>query len=97
MKLRDKIREMILAEMGGDIAEAKKDDEEEDVDVTADVDVTDNEMMGNDDPNVTEIQDLLIQLQKATKELGDEKLLTQIDNTITFFTREHIATADNME
>ena len=54
-------------------------------------------MMGNNDPNVTEIQDLLIQLQKAAKELGDEKLLTQVDNTITFFTREHIATADNME
>ncbi|CAB4138624.1 hypothetical protein UFOVP331_184 [uncultured Caudovirales phage] len=97
MKLRDKIREMILAEMGGDIAEAKEKDKEEDVDVTADVDITDDEMMGNNDPNVTEIQDLLIQLQKAAKELGDEKLLTQIDNTITFFTREHIATADNME
>ena len=99
MRLRNKIREMILAEMDGDIAEAKEDekeDEEEDVEVK-DIKVTDDEMMGNNDPNVTEIQDLLIQLQKAAKELGDEKLLTQVDNTITFFTREHIATADNME
>ena len=100
--LRKKIREMILAEMDGaaveagyydPVAEAKKDEEEvEDVDV----DVTDEKMIGNDDPKVAEIQDLLNQLQDAAEELGDEKLLTQVGNTITFFTREHVANADNM-
>ena len=100
--LRKKIREMILAEMDGaaveagyydPVAEAKKDEEEvEDVDI----DVTDEKMMGNDDPKVTKIQDLLNQLQDAAEELGDEKLLTQVGNTITFFTREHVANADNM-
>jgi hypothetical protein len=103
--LREKIREMILAEMDGaavvagdydPVAEAKKDKEEvEDVEVE-DVDVTDEKMVGNDDPKVAEIQDLLNQLQDAAEELGDEKLLIQIGNTITFFTREHVATADNM-
>jgi hypothetical protein len=100
--LRKKIREMILAEMDGaaveagyydPVAEAKK--EIEDIDIE-DVDVTDEKMIGNDDPKVAEIQDLLNQLQDAAEELGDEKLLTQIGNTITFFTREHVANADNM-
>jgi hypothetical protein len=100
--LRKKIREMILAEMDGaaviardydPVAEAKKDEEEvEDIDI----DVTDEKMVGNDDPKVTKIQDLLNQLQDAAEELGDEKLLTQVGNTITFFTREHVANADNM-
>ena len=103
--LRKKIREMILAEMDGaaveagyydPVAEAKKDKEEvEDVEVE-DIDVTDEKMIGNDDPKVAEIQDLLNQLQDAAEELGDEKLLTQVGNTITFFTREHVANADNM-
>jgi hypothetical protein len=99
--LREKIREMILAETNMNnffdpVAEAKKDEEEvEDVEVE-DVDVTDEKMVGNDDPKVAEIQDLLNQLQDAAEELGDEKLLIQIGNTITFFTREHVANADNM-
>jgi len=101
--LRNKIREMILAEMDGaaveaedydPVAEAKKDKEEEVEDI--DIDVTDEKMVGNDDPKVTKIQDLLNQLQDAAEELGDEKLLTQVGNTITFFTREHVANADNM-
>jgi hypothetical protein len=101
--LREKIREMILAEMDGaaveaedydPVAEAKKDKEEEVEDI--DIDVTDEKMVGNDNPKVAEIQDLLNQLQDAAEELGDEKLLIQIGNTITFFTREHVATADNM-
>jgi hypothetical protein len=102
--LREKIREMILAEMDGaavvagdydPVDEAKKDEEVEDVEVE-DVDVTDEKMVGNDDPKVTKIQDLLNQLQDAAEELGDEKLLTQVGNTITFFTREHVAMADNV-
>jgi hypothetical protein len=101
--LRKKIREMILAEMDGaaveaedydPVAEAKKDKEEEVEDI--DIDVTDEKMIGNDNPKVAEIQDLLNQLQDAAEELGDEKLLTQVGNTITFFTREHVANADNM-
>ena len=97
--LREKIREMILAEMNDvdlydPLDEAKKDKEEEVEDI--DIDVTDEKMVGNDNPKVAEIQDLLNQLQDAAEELGDEKLLIQIGNTITFFTREHVANADNM-
>jgi hypothetical protein len=97
--LRSKIREMILAEMDGaaveaedydPVAEAKKDEEIEDVDI----DVSDDEMRGGDNPDIDKIQDLLEQLQNAAEDLGDEKLLTQIGNIITFFTRQHVANAD---
>jgi hypothetical protein len=97
--LRSKIREMILAEMDGaaveaedydPVAEAKKDEEIEDVDI----DVSDDEMRGGDNPDIDKIQDLLEQLQNAAEDLGDDKLLTQIGNIITFFTRQHVANAD---
>jgi hypothetical protein len=89
--LREKLREMILAEM--DEAKKSKDDEEE-VEIE-DIDVSDDEMRGGDNPEVDKIQDLLEQLQNAVEDLGDEKLLTQIGNIITFFTRQHVANADD--
>jgi hypothetical protein len=89
--LRSKIREMILAEM--DEAKKSKDDEEE-VEIE-DIDVSDDEMRGGDNPDIDKIQDLLEQLQNAVEDLGDEKLLTQIGNIITFFTRQHVANADD--
>lgn len=104
-KLRSKIREMILAELDGaaveaedydPVAEAKKKDEEEedidveDVDVDIDTETPDMEM-GSGDAEVDHIQSLLNQLQDAAEQLGDEKLLKQVGNTITFFTRQHVA------
>jgi hypothetical protein len=89
--LRSKLREMILAEM--DEAKKSKDDEEE-VEIE-DIDVSDDEMRGGDNPDIDKIQDLLEQLQNAAEDLGDEKLLTQIGNIITFFTRQHVANADD--
>jgi len=101
--LRSKIREMILAEMDGaaveaedydPVAEAKKKEDDEDVEIE-DIDVSDDEMRGGDNPDIDKIQDLLEQLQNAVEDLGDEKLLTQIGNIITFFTRQHVANADD--
>jgi hypothetical protein len=89
--LRSKLREMILAEM--DEAKKSKDNEEE-VEIE-DIDVSDDEMRGGDNPDIDKIQDLLEQLQNAVEDLGDEKLLTQIGNIITFFTRQHVANADD--
>ena len=95
-KLRDKIREMVLAEMDGaaveavDEAKKKKEDEDIDVeDVEIDTETPDVEM--DEDAETNHIQDLLDQLQDAAEQLGDEKLLKQIGNTITFFTRQHVA------
>jgi hypothetical protein len=76
-----------------ELGEAKKKDEEdeEDIDVE-DIDI-DTEMpeTGGEDAEIDNIQDLLDQLQGAAEQLGDEKLLKQVGNTITFFTRQHVA------
>ena len=42
------------------------------------------------DPEVKAVQDALTQAQATAEKLGDEKLIDQIGNTITFFTRSHI-------
>lgn len=43
------------------------------------------------DPKVKAVQEALENLQKVAETLGDDKLLHQISNTITFFTRTHIS------
>ena len=74
------------------IDEAKKDKEEEVEDVT--VDTTTEELpdetvapSSNDIPN---IQSHLQSAYAEAKQLGDEKLITQIANTITYFTKAHV-------
>ena len=82
-----------------------REEEEEDVDVedTEDIDIeTDVEATDGDDIDVTdnadvemtgdkkEIQDNLQAALEAAKALGDQKLIDQIGNSITFFTRTHI-------
>ena len=42
------------------------------------------------DPDVKAVQDALTQAQVAAQKLGDKKLMDQIGNTITFFTRAHV-------
>ena len=37
-----------------------------------------------------EVQDNLEAAMEAAKKLGDEKLSSQIGNTLTFFTRQHV-------
>jgi hypothetical protein len=56
----------------------------EEVDTT--VDVSTDEV----DPNIKAVQDALTQAQAAAQQLGDPKLMDQIGNTITFFTRSHV-------
>jgi len=45
------------------------------------------------DPKVSALQDALNVAYTAAKELNDQKLLDQIGNTITFFTRTHVVDA----
>jgi len=87
------------------IDEAKKDEEvpaeeelsDEEIDTT--IDTTDT---GEDfnvdtsavDPNIKAVQDALTQAQAAAKSINDEKLTQQIGNTITMFTRTHIANTE---
>ena len=102
--LREKIREMVLAELATEeeVYEAKADDEEvEDVEVedTEEVDIVDDEDMpegGFEEDSAVggdegELMDHLEAAIEVARGLGDEELVTQLGNTITFFTRQHIA------
>ena len=83
--------------------EAKKDEETTDAPEATDVEISAEETPTSDsfevstsevDPTIKAIQDALTQAQAAAQKLGDEKLTDQIGNTITFFTRTHIANKD---
>ena len=90
------------------IKEAKEevdveDNEEVDVDIEKDVEIDDESvesdievdasMPGESDDEVA-VQSLLMKAQEEAAKLGDEKLTDQIGNTITYFTRAHVATVD---
>ena len=69
-----------------------KDEESVEVDdesseVETDIDV---KMPGNVNKDVELVQGLLTKAQQTAEKIGDEKLLGQIGNTITYFTRTHI-------
>ena len=69
-----------------------KDEESVEVDdesseVETDIDV---KMPGNVNKDVELVQGLLTKAQQTAEKIGDEKLLSQIGNTITYFTRTHI-------
>jgi hypothetical protein len=72
--------------------EAKKDEEVEDVTVddTEVVDAPEADMMAGETAEVSGIQSNLQAAYAEAKALGDEKLITQIANTITYFTKAHI-------
>lgn len=90
-----------LAELEGMLSEAKDEEvADEEVEVTDDfsieepqgpggIDVTQN---ANADLTGTkkEIQDNLEAALEAARTLGDEKLATQVGNTITFFNKQHV-------
>ena len=85
-------------------AEEEEDKEEEDVEgedveVEDEVEVTDDEKEGinvkqDADSDLTgvigNVQDNLEAALEAARKLGDEKLVDQIGNTLTFFTRNHV-------
>ena len=76
----------------------KKKDEEEDVEITADETDTTEEPTTDTPPSEDsalsdadqEYLNSLEDLKNKAKEMGDEKLENQIDNTITYFTRQHV-------
>jgi hypothetical protein len=79
------------------IDEAKKDEEEapeEEVDATLDTTATGEDFNIDTsavDPNIKAVQDALTQAQAAAKNINDDKLTTQISNTVIMFTRDHVA------
>ena len=85
-KIGDKIAKLT------NLNEAKKDEEVEDVTVddTEVVDAPASDMMAGESTEVSGIQSNLQAAYAEAKALGDEKLITQIANTITYFTKAHI-------
>ena len=100
------IKDHLLEDNSIDEAKKKKDAEEE---ITVDditdeipaeeapaeetettVDITTDQV----NPNVKAVQDALTQAQAASKNINDDKLTQQIGNTITMFTRTHIANTE---
>jgi hypothetical protein len=81
-----------------ELEEAKKDKEEEveDIEVTDTEEFTPEDDMGTEEPAMDldggekEIMDSLETALEFAKQKGDEKLIDQIGNTITFFTRQYI-------
>jgi len=99
-ELKNKIREMILDE-----AKKKKKNEEEpadvapqeDVDITASAEEAPMDTMAptapdvaDVDPTVKNVQDLLQKAFVGAKQLGDEKLMNQIGNTLTMLVRTQV-------
>jgi len=97
--LRDRIREIIISELSlqeTELDEAKKDKEEETVDDVELEDTTEfetepeTEVAPDLDGGEKEIMDSLENALEFAKQKGDDKLIDQIGNTITFFTRQYI-------
>jgi hypothetical protein len=90
------------------LAEAKGDEEETDIEVDAEAETTDGGEEKNDSivvdkkivslsslPNETrKILDTLETLRAQAEEFGDQKFITQVGNTITFFTRDFVVAGD---
>lgn len=97
-ELKKQIREEILSTL----MEKKKKEEEtpeveikdEETEEVPEIPAEDN-ITSDDfgvDPKITKLQSALKAAYDAAKEMNDEKLVTQIGNTITYFTRAHIVT-----
>jgi len=80
-----------------------EDNEKVDVDIEKEVDIDDKSVesdievkgsMPGEDADEVAVQSLLMKAQEEAAKLGDEKLTDQIGNTITYFTRAHVATVD---
>jgi hypothetical protein len=83
-----------------------KDDEEVDIDIEKDIEIDDVENksdievdseLAGEDSDVAAVLGLLTKAQEEAKSLGDEKLMDQIGNTITYYTRAHVVAEVNID
>jgi hypothetical protein len=78
----------------------KKDEEVEDVEVDANIDMGDGMDMGTEMdttpvPAASDVQKELMDALEAAKASGDEKLIRQIGNALTYFTRSQVSKEEN--
>lgn len=81
-----------------------EDNEDVDIDIEDEVDIDDKETESDieiktsvpgESTDVEAVQGLLTKAQAEAEKLGDDKLLDQIGNTITYFTRAHVVKSAN--
>jgi len=103
-ELKEAIRKEIMAaltEDGIDLEEAKKDEDEEE-EITLDAEDTDTKDTADDTTDdstsgggsTDEVQKDLTAALNSAKQLGDKKLVRQIGNALTYFTRQQISTEE---
>lgn len=99
-ELKKQIKEMILAEIESeeqlDEAKKKKKDEEE-VEISATEEIPAGEEAPITEPTSPsyDVQKELMDALNAAKSIGDEKLVRQIGNALTYFTRTQVAKEEN--
>ena len=80
-----------ISDMFDDLNEAKKKDKEEVEDVTVDDTEISTEMPAEPVSPSYDVQKELMDALEAAKSIGDEKLVRQIGNALTYFTRTQVA------
>ena len=100
----DDLKEQEDVDVEDDVDVDVKDEENVDVDVEKDIDVDDvskesdievkSEIPG-ESSDVAAVLGLLTKAQEKAESMGDDKLLDQIGNTITYYTRAHVVKATN--
>ena len=102
-KITSILKEAETEEEDVDVDVDVEDTEDVDIDIEKEVDVEDEEIESDIEvktsvPGESADEDavlgLLTKAQEEAEKLGDPKLLDQIGNTITFFTRKHIVKSD---
>ena len=84
---KSQLKEYIKNEILSILNEAEK--EEKETEVTSEKDVTDVEVKA-EVPSSQDVQKELMDALEAAKKLGDKKLVRQIGNALTYFTRSQI-------
>jgi len=94
------IKEQIKSSLLEKKKSTKKDDEVLDVSSEEDFsseDTGETAPTNEVDPNIKAIQTHLTKAQEAANALGDQKLITQIGNSLTYFTRAHVSKTEVSE
>lgn len=87
---KSKARQFIKESLSNLLEKDEEEIEDEDLDLEGGEGEEDLEVTPAEDP-IEGIQSHLTNAQKLAATLGDEKLVDQIGNTITYFTRNHIS------
>jgi hypothetical protein len=102
-ELKEAIRQEILAALTEDNLTEAEDEEEEEIALDAETEETpadDTEAepddAAGDTTNSQDVQKELTDALEAAKKLGDKKLVRQIGNALTYFTRQQISSEEEM-